>query len=578
MPKKDKKEDDKKAIERQEKIRREEEKRKQEETKKKYTEMTKEFKHLCTLILSKKSPKELEALKKEQINIVQQLQNEIDNFLKKRGEEAKTTDGAIGKTQDQHQLPEPSEPPPDYDCSSATTNKSTSDRQNGGKTWNADEVKSLEARYKEERDKLNWSLKDANNRREQYERERGEQNEKIKILEQKIKETEFSKKEKEKMLEKVRCEIDAQKREHDLVENALKSNLQSHQAQVKKLSLEKKEALTRLSELAGRKLLDNNPNIADLSTEIRPTKIGENFMQVYDNEWTDAFEELGQNGQDDKQCIDSLLKILKEAFEHTEIKAKNFDAKMISIISSCSVNQREDKTEENITKEETGLIRQLKKLSANRTKTSIQDEFVKERTWIKWQKSKIFAEKCVEMCWYMAIQTPPMALMFDMRHMHPFDEKYYKKYMTSGDRYDFLVWPCTLLHKDGPIVAKGIAEATTTDAAQTETPVPAANDTKQDKQNQVGAPASEHGRGYGREIKTAEESARDLKNGDRGDGKIKSPRLPKGDTSTSNSYPEQEGSVVKDSRENTSSGNGSKQNGSKGDFVTKLNCKSGTKL
>lgn len=578
MPKKDKKEDDKKAIERQEKIRREEEKRKQEETKKRYTEMTKEFKHLCTLILSKKSPKELEALKKEQINIVQQLQNEIDNFLKKRGEEAKTTDGAIGKTQDQHQLPEPSEPPPDYDCSSATTNKSTSDRQNGGKTWNADEVKSLEARYKEERDKLNWSLKDANNRREQYERERGEQNEKIKILEQKIKETEFSKKEKEKMLEKVRCEIDAQKREHDLVENALKSNLQSHQAQVKKLSLEKKEALTRLSELAGRKLLDNNPNIADLSTEIRPTKIGENFMQVYDNEWTDAFEELGQNGQDDKQCIDSLLKILKEAFEHTEIKAKNFDAKMISIISSCSVNQREDKTEENITKEETGLIRQLKKLSANRTKTSIQDEFVKERTWIKWQKSKIFAEKCVEMCWYMAIQTPPMALMFDMRHMHPFDEKYYKKYMTSGDRYDFLVWPCTLLHKDGPIVAKGIAEATTTDAAQTETPVPAANDTKQDKQNQVGAPASEHGRGYGREIKTAEESARDLKNGDRGDGKIKSPRLPKGDTSTSNSYPEQEGSVVKDSRENTSSGNGSKQNGSKGDFVTKLNCKSGTKL
>lgn len=578
MPKKDKKEDDKKAIERQEKIRREEEKRKQEETKKKYTEMTKEFKHLCTLILSKKSPKELEALKKEQISIVQQLQNEIDNFLKKRGEEAKTTDGAIGKTQDQHQLPEPSEPPPDYDCSSATTNKSTSDRQNGGKTWNADEVKSLEARYKEERDKLNWSLKDANNRREQYERERREQNEKIKILEQKIKETEFSKKEKEKMLEKVRCEIDAQKREHDLVENALKSNLQSHQAQVKKLSLEKKEALTRLSELAGRKLLDNNPNIADLSTEIRPTKIGENFMQVYDNEWTDAFEELGQNGQDDKQCIDSLLKILKEAFEHTEIKAKTFDAKMISIISSCSVNQREDRTEENITKEETGLIRQLKKLSANRTKTSIQEEFVKERTWIKWQKSKIFAEKCVEMCWYMAIQTPPMALMFDMRHMHPFDEKYYKKYMTSGDRYDFLVWPCTLLHKDGPIVAKGIAEATTTDAAQTETPVPAANDTKQDKQNQVGAPASEHGRGYGREIKTAEESARDLKNGDRGDGKIKSPRLPKGDTSTSNSYPEQEGSVVKDSRENTSSGNGSKQNGSKGDFVTKLNCKSGTKL
>lgn len=48
---------------------------------KKYTEMTKEFKHSCTLILSKKSPKELEALEKEQIGIVQQLREEIDNFL-----------------------------------------------------------------------------------------------------------------------------------------------------------------------------------------------------------------------------------------------------------------------------------------------------------------------------------------------------------------------------------------------------------------------------------------------------------------------------------------------------------------
>lgn len=179
------------------------------------------------------------------------------------------------------------------------------------------------------------------------------------------------------------------------------------------------------------------------------------------------------------------------------------------------------------------------------------------------------------MCWYMAIQTPPMALMFDMKHMHPFDEKYYKRYMTSGDRFDFLVWPCTLLHKDGPIVAKGIAEATTTDAAQTETPATAANDTKQDKQNQVGAPASEPGRRYRREIKTSEESPRYVKNGDRGDGEIKSPRLSKGDISTSNFYPHQDSSVVKNSTENIPSRNGSEQNGSNG-FVTKLNI--GTKL
>lgn len=147
--------------------------------------------------------------------------------------------------------------------------------------------------------------------------------------------------------------------------------------------------------------------------------------------------------------------------------------------------------------------------------------------------------------------------------------------MTSGDRFDFLVWPCTLLHKDGPIVAKGIAEATTADIALTETPVPAVSDTKQDKQNQVGAQASEPGSGYGKESKTAEEFHRSVKSRDRGDGEIKNPRLPKGDTSTSNSYPEREGSVVKDARENIPSGNGSEQNGFNG-FVTKLSI--GTKL
>lgn len=39
-------------------------------------------------------------------------------------------------------------------------------------------------------------------------------------------------------------------------------------------------------------------------------------MQVYDNEWTDAFEELQQNGKEDKQCIEILLKIVQvNAFE-----------------------------------------------------------------------------------------------------------------------------------------------------------------------------------------------------------------------------------------------------------------------
>lgn len=181
------------------------------------------------------------------------------------------------------------------------------------------------------------------------------------------------------------------------------------------------------------------------------------------------------------------------------------------------------------------------------------------------------------MGWYMAIQTPPMILMFDMKHMHPFEEKYYKKYMTSGDRFDFLVWPCTLLHKDGPIVAKGIAEATTADAAQTESPVPASNDTKQDKQKSVSASASKHEKRCRKDNTTAEEFSQSVKkNGDRSD-EIKSPSLSNGDTSTSNSYPDQESSVVKNSKEIIQSRNGGEHNVSNR-YVTKLSCNVETNL
>ena len=64
----------------------------------------------------------------------------------------------------------------------------------------------------------------------------------------------------------------------------------------------------RLSKLMGQKLTDANPNIADLSDLNRPTKLAERFIELYDNQWTDAFEEI-DNG-DENQTIGKLLNIL----------------------------------------------------------------------------------------------------------------------------------------------------------------------------------------------------------------------------------------------------------------------------
>lgn len=48
----------------------------------------------------------------------------------------------------------------------------------------------------------------------------------------------------------------------------------------------------RISEIAGARLKSNNPAIADLSDQNRPSKLAEKFSELYDNEWTDATEEL----------------------------------------------------------------------------------------------------------------------------------------------------------------------------------------------------------------------------------------------------------------------------------------------
>ena len=65
----------------------------------------------------------------------------------------------------------------------------------------------------------------------------------------------------------------------------------------------------------GADLMVDNPNIADLSDTNRPTKLAESFSELYDNEWTNAFEELKQKKKgEDVDIVKSLLDLLKVLF------------------------------------------------------------------------------------------------------------------------------------------------------------------------------------------------------------------------------------------------------------------------
>lgn len=58
------------------------------------------------------------------------------------------------------------------------------------------------------------------------------------------------------------------------------------------------------------KLTEVNPAIADLGDPNRPTQLGEKFREMYDNEWNNAMEELGNAG-DEKSNINTLKNIVE---------------------------------------------------------------------------------------------------------------------------------------------------------------------------------------------------------------------------------------------------------------------------
>lgn len=63
--------------------------------------------------------------------------------------------------------------------------------------------------------------------------------------------------------------------------------------------------------MVGAKLTDDNPSITDLSDANRPTKLSEKYSELYDNEWTDAYEVLEGEMSSDKEVVRSLLEMLQ---------------------------------------------------------------------------------------------------------------------------------------------------------------------------------------------------------------------------------------------------------------------------
>uniref|UniRef100_K1Q6Y3 Mitochondria-eating protein C-terminal domain-containing protein n=1 Tax=Magallana gigas TaxID=29159 RepID=K1Q6Y3_MAGGI len=210
--------------------------------------------------------------------------------------------------------------------------------------------------------------------------------------------------------------------------------------QREKLYLAKIEELTtRLSSFASKQLLDGNPNIADLSDPNRPTRLCEKFNCVYDNEWTEAFEELQGTGEKDEAILKMLMEIIIDV--RVDKKSTSPDPKCFASISRNA--------------------RDFQKASAKASVPSLcvmfKETYIKGACKLEYRKLtnlEHYVDKVVELVWLMVVQDPPMSICWQ-KEGEQMDKKTYKYYEKRGEMVRLTVWPAVLLYENGPLVSKG---------------------------------------------------------------------------------------------------------------------------
>ncbi|XP_052796260.1 uncharacterized protein LOC128228799 [Mya arenaria] len=225
------------------------------------------------------------------------------------------------------------------------------------------------------------------------------------------------------------------------------------------------------SKQAGQALRQNNPDIADLSDSNRPTKLAERFSELYDNEWTEAFEGLTKSEMDDKGAISLLLQIVQTANSFSKTTMHDM---MKTLTSSFDTRiSGSDKTQP--TEEGRQLLVQLLKEEADTALPNIKKKFKTEVEKICRGAGRNaptiggvllklllkYADQAVELCWLMIVQDPPVYMCpTDIARKADFDPNLYRAYTKTGKRLAFYVWPALKLHEKGALLYKGVAQMT----------------------------------------------------------------------------------------------------------------------
>lgn len=244
--------------------------------------------------------------------------------------------------------------------------------------------------------------------------------------------------------------------------NDLMSETADQRNQLEEKEKRIEELTTRLSRIASQQLTQGNPNITDLSDGNRPTKLGERFSQVYDDQWSEAFEALKMKGKQEKEIVTELSDIVQSIYKFMQKSVGELMQKLASETSKVIMCPFQSTPLQPASRREVplngteGIMRDLVKTQGHHALKSVQEKLgVTKRGEDK--RIEKYIEILSELIWYMVIQDPPMVLKF-IRNGEKMDkEGPFKPYSKTGRVVEVCVWPALLLHEGGPLIAKGFA-------------------------------------------------------------------------------------------------------------------------
>ncbi|KAL3879231.1 hypothetical protein ACJMK2_031537 [Sinanodonta woodiana] len=238
---------------------------------------------------------------------------------------------------------------------------------------------------------------------------------------------------------------------------------------------ENNELRNRLSKLASDRLTYENTDITDLSDEIRPSKVTEKMSELYDNQWTSAFEEMKANRVDDEEAIGVLLKIVMETNEVCKVMVSSHYQKLKEACIWFDSSPADVENKEKIKIFKTGKIsiemkQDIKHIWRESSKKVLKQVIpiirrtVAEKFGIpllQMTRTPLYMKECAELCWMMHIQEKPMHLdvsVPDRDGNTIFDTEKFRSYTKTGQHVAFVVWPALYLFEGGSLLKKGVAQ------------------------------------------------------------------------------------------------------------------------